>query len=226
MSITHPNFLTQVRSYAEVDSNVLTDTLIDQFIRNTELDIAGKVDYDDLRKYASSNFNANKRFLQMPSGFLYIRSLQVFADSNLTSARTFMQKKDTSFITEFNGSGATGQPKYYANWDDASVVVAPTPDQAYATQLNYVINPPHFDNTTNTFISTYQEALLLYGVLVETFSYLKGPMDMYNIYKTRYDKAIEAFSLQQTGKRRRAEYDDGVPRIVVPSPSPNTKKII
>jgi|TARA_R100001015_G_C4570997_1_gene129056 hypothetical protein len=226
MSITHPNFLTQVRSYAEVDSNVLTDTLIDQFIRNTELDIAGKVDYDDLRKYATSNFNANKRFLQMPSGFLYIRSLQVFADSNLTSARTFMQKKDTSFITEFNGSGATGQPKYYANWDDASVVVAPTPDQAYATQLNYVINPPHFDNTTNTFISTYQEALLLYGVLVETFSYLKGPMDMYNIYKTRYDKAIEAFSLQQTGKRRRAEYDDGVPRIVVPSPSPNTKKII
>ena len=226
MAITHANFLTQVRNYTEVDSNVLSDTLIDQFIRNTELDIAGKVDYDDLRRYATSNFNANKRFLQMPSGFLLIRSLQVFAGSALTTARTFMQKKDTSFITEFNGSGATGQPKYYANWDDASIVVAPTPDQAYATQLNYVIDPPHFDSTTNTFISANQEAMLLYGVLVECYGYLKGPLDMYNLFKTRYDKAIEAFSLQQTGRRRRAEYDDGVPRIVVPSPSPNTKKII
>jgi hypothetical protein len=64
--------------------------------------------------------------------------------------------------------------------------------------------------------------MLLYGVLVECFSFLKGPMDMYNLYKTRYDKAIEAFSLQQMGRRRRAEYDDGVPRIKVPSASPNT----
>ena len=47
MAITYSNFLTQIRSYAEVDSNVLSDTLLDQFIRNTELDIAGKVDYDD-----------------------------------------------------------------------------------------------------------------------------------------------------------------------------------
>ena len=57
MAITYSNFLTQIRSYAEVDSNVLSDTLLDQFIRNTELDIAGKVDYDDTRKYSTSNFN-------------------------------------------------------------------------------------------------------------------------------------------------------------------------
>ena len=49
MSITHANFLTQVRSYTEVSSNVLSDTLLDQFIRNVELDIANKVDYDDIR---------------------------------------------------------------------------------------------------------------------------------------------------------------------------------
>jgi len=54
MAITYSNFLTQVRNYTEVDSNVLSDTLIDQFIRNTELDVAGKVDYDDTRKYATS----------------------------------------------------------------------------------------------------------------------------------------------------------------------------
>jgi len=220
MAITYTNFIDQVRSYTEVDSNVLTDTLLDQFIRNTELDIAGKVDYDDLRRYATSSFNTNKRYLTTPAEFLIIRSLQVFADGTLTSDRTFMEKKDTSFITEFNGDGTTGQPKYYANWDDNTIVVAPTPDQAYAVQLNYIINPPHFTSSQSTFLAENQEAMLLYGVLVEAFSYLKGPMDMYNLYKTRYDNAIEAFALQQMGRRRRSEYDDGVPRVKVPSPSP------
>ena len=32
MAITYAAFLTQIRNYTEVDSNVLTDTLIDQFI--------------------------------------------------------------------------------------------------------------------------------------------------------------------------------------------------
>ena len=58
MAITHSSFLTQVRNYTEVSSNVLTDAIIQEFIRNVELDVAGKVDYDDLRKYATSSFTA------------------------------------------------------------------------------------------------------------------------------------------------------------------------
>lgn len=220
MAITYSNFLTQVRNYTEVDSNVLSDTIIDQFIRNTELDVAGKVDYDDTRKYATSSFTANKRYLVTPADFLIIRSLQVFADTTITSERTFMEKRDTSFISEFNGSGATGQPKYYANWDDSTIVVAPTPNIAYGVQLNYIVTPPHFDSSTTTYLSTYQESMLLHGVLSEAFSYLKGPMDMYNLYKTKYNEEVQAFAIQQMGRRRRAEYDDGVPRIKVDSPSP------
>ena len=75
----------------------------------------------------------------MPSDFLVIRSLQVFATSDLTSARTLWKKK-CKFISEFNGS-PTGQPKFYANWDENNIVVAPVPDQAYAVQLNYIITP-------------------------------------------------------------------------------------
>lgn len=220
MAITYSNFLTQVRNYTEVDSNVLSDTLIDQFIRNTELDIAGKVDYDDTRKYATSNFVANQRFIDTPANFLVIRSLQVFSDSTITSTRTFMEKRDTSFISEFNSTNTTGQPKYYANWDDNTIVVAPTPDIAYGVQLNYIITPPHFNSSTVTYLSQYQESMLLHGVLTETFSYLKGPLDMYNLYKTKYNEEVQAFAIQQMGRRRRAEYDDGVPRIKVDSPSP------
>ena len=70
MSITHANFLTQVRNYTEVDSNVLSDTLIDQFIRNIELDIAGKVDFDDLRAYNTSTTVASQRFVSMPEDMI------------------------------------------------------------------------------------------------------------------------------------------------------------
>jgi hypothetical protein len=222
MAITYSNFLTQVRSYTEVDANVLTDTLIQQFIRNTELGIAGAVDYDETRKYATSSFTANKRYLVMPADFLIIRSLQVFSTTDQTGTRDFMEKRDTSFISEYNSSGATGKPKYYANWDDDNVVVAPTPDQAYAVQLNYIIDPPGFTSTSTNYLSQYQESLLLHGVLTEAFSYLKGPLDMYNLYKEKYNEEIQAFALQQMGRRRRAEFDDGVPRIKVPSPSPNS----
>ena len=217
MAITHSNFLTQVRNYTEVSSNVLSDSQIQEFIRNVELDVAGKVDYDDLRKYANSTFTAGNRAVSMPSDVLVLRSVEHLDSSG---NRTFLEKRDTSFISEFNSSGATGQPKYYANWDDSTIVVAPTPNLAYGVQLNYIVTPPHFNSTTNTYLSEYQEAMLLHGVLSECFSYLKGPMDMYNLYKSKYNEELQSFAIQQMGRRRRAEYDDGVPRIKVDSPSP------
>ena len=215
MSITHANFLTQVRNYTEVDSNVLSDTLLDQFIRNTELDIANKVDYDDIRKYVTGSTGTQK-YLNVPDDCIVVRSIQVI--SSIT--RDFLEKRDTSFIAEFNPTDATGLPKYFANWDDKNILFAPIPDQNYDVQLNYIRDPEHFNSTTDTFLSKHQESLLLHGVLTECFSYLKGPVDMYNLYKSKYNEEIQDFALQQMGRRRRGEYDDGVPRIQVASPSP------
>ena len=220
MAITYTAFLTQIRNYTEVDSNVLSDTLLDQFIRQTELEVAGAVDYDDLRKYATANFVTGQRYLNRPGDELIIRSLQVFNTTNASGTRSFLEKRDTSFITEYNGSGATGLPKYYANWNENTFLVAPTPDNTYLCQLNYIIDPPHFTSTNSTYLAQYQDGLLLYGVLTQCFSYLKGPLDMYNLYKSKYDESMQAFALQQMGRRRRGEYDDGVPRVKVPSPSP------
>ena len=218
MAITHSNFLTQVRNYTEVDSNVLTDAIIQDFIRSVELDVAGKVDYDDLRKYATSTFTAGNRAVSMPSDTLILRSVEHIS----SGVRTFLEKRDISFISEFNGTGAQGTPKYFANYDDFNILVAPTPAAADTVQINYIKDPPNFTSTNNTYLSTYQESMLLHGVLSEAFRFLKGPMDLYNLYKTKYDEEIQNFALQQMGRRRRAEYDDGVPRIKVPSPAPNT----
>ena len=216
MAITHANFLTQVRNYTEVDSNVLSDTLIDQFLRNTELDIAGKVDYDDLRKYATTSTIASQRYLSMPSDLIYLRSVQI----TNSGVRDFLEKRDTSFISEFNPSETEAAPKYYANWDDQNIVLAPTPNSAYTIQINYIIDPPHFTSSNSTFLSTYQDQLLLYGVLAECFSYLKGPMDMYKLYLDKYNESTQGFAMQQMGNRRRGQYEEGVPRIPIQSPSP------
>jgi hypothetical protein len=222
MAITYTNFLTQVRNYTEVDSNVLTDSLLDQFIRNTELDIAGQVDYDDLRKYSTSNFTSNNRYVVLPADCILIRSVQHIASNG---NRTFLERRDTSFISEFNSTNATGTPKYWANWEDnvqqgPVILVAPTPSATDTVQINFVKDPPHFDSTTSTTLSKQHEQLLLYGVLREAFGFLKGPEDLYKLYSDRYNQSIQAFGLQQMGRRRRGEYDSGVPRIKIPSPSP------
>ena len=81
MAISYSDFLTQVRDYTEVDSNVLTDTIIQNFIRSVELDIAGRVDYDDLRKYSTSNFTASNRYVSLPADLTIIRSVQVIDGS-------------------------------------------------------------------------------------------------------------------------------------------------
>ena len=218
MAITHANFLTQVRNYTEVDANVLSDSIIQDFIRNVELDVAGKVDYDDLRKYATSNFTASNRAVSIPSDSLVLRSVQHISSGGV---RTFLEKRDTSFISEFNGSGTEGTPKYYANWDEFNIIVAPTPASADTIQINYIKDPPEFTSTNQTYLAKYQESMLLHGVLAEAFRFLKGPDNLYNLYQTKYTEEVQNFALQQMGRRRRAEYDDGVPRVVVPSPSPN-----
>ncbi len=225
MAITHANFLTQVRNYTEVSSNVLSDSIIQDFIKSVELDIAGKVDYDDLRKYATSNFTAGNRYVILPGDAIIVRSVQVIDSSN---NRTFLEKRDTSFISEFApNDSTTGTPKYYANWEDnvqqgSVILVAPTPATADTVQVNYIKSPPEFTSSTNTYLSTNQESMLLHGVLTEAFRFLKGPMDMYNLYEKKYNEEVQNFALQQMGRRRRAEYDDGVPRVQIPSPPPNT----
>ncbi len=218
MAITYANFLTQVRDYTEVSDTVLTDNIIQNFIRSVELDIAGRVDYDDLRKYSTSNFTAGNRYVSLPADMMIIRSVQVIDGSG---NRTFLEKRDTSFISEYNNDGATGTPKYWANWDEFNILVAPIPSSALQVQINYIIDPPQFTSTNTTFISTYQESMLLHGVLTEAFRFLKGPDNLYNLYQTKYTEEVQNFALQQMGRRRRSEFDDGVPRVVVPSPSPN-----
>jgi hypothetical protein len=124
---------------------------------------------------------------------------------------------------------SSGLPKYYGNWDANFWVVAPTPNSTFEITLAYVKQPVSITNTTQptatpaatngTYISNKYQDLLLYGCLVEAFGYLKGPADMLQYYLQAYQKALQSYAVEQMGRRRRDEYQDGVIRTPLKSES-------
>jgi hypothetical protein len=214
--MTYAELVQKIRDYTEVDANVLTSTIVDGFISDAEFRILRDVDSDNNRRYATANLVASNRFIDTPDNLLVIRSAQII-DSDGSSQpdnREFLEYRDTSFMSEYNPTGSTGVPKYYSYWDNDTIVVAPTPDATYTIQLNYILKDPGLSSTnTETYISKVFPNGLLYACLVEAFSFLKGPNDLLQLYEGKYKQVVEGFSIEQMGRRRRDEYQSGVPRV-------------
>ena len=214
--MTYTELVQKIRDYTEVDANVLTSTIVDGFIENAEFKILREVDSDNNRRYATANLITSDRFISRPAGLLIVRSAQIIDSdgSSQPNNRDFLQYRDTSFMSEFNPTEATGVPKYYSLWDEENIVVAPTPDATYTIQLNYILKDPGLSATnTTTYLSQNFPNGLLYACLVEAYGFLKGPVDMLQLYDKKYAEAVKGFSIEQMGRRRRDEYQAGVPRI-------------
>ena len=228
--MTFAELVQKVRDYTEVGSTVLTDAIVQSMIRDAEQRIFREVDADYTREYATANLNIGSEYLDLPAAAattasrtsIIVRSLLVFDTTQSPTTKEYLDKRDTSFIFEFNSTGATGVPKYYANWKETTIIMAPTPNAQYKVQLSYIYSPDALTSTnTETYLSKNAQDLLFNAVMVQAYEFLKGPMDMYKIYSDKYNVAIQSFALEQMGRRRRDEYTDGVPRVKIPSPSPN-----
>ena len=214
--MTYTELVQKIRDYTEVTSTVLTDTIVNGFIENSEFRILRDVDSDNNRRYVTAQMVASQRFIDTPDNLLVIRSAQIVdsAGVGVANDRDFLQYRDTSFMSEFNNLGVQGTPKYYSNWDENTIVVAPTPDQTYTIQLNYILKPDGLSSTVpTTYLSLNFPNGLLYACLVEAYGFLKGPNDLLQLYEGKYKQVIEGFSIEQMGRRRRDEYQSGVPRI-------------
>jgi hypothetical protein len=214
--MTYAELVQKIRDYTEVDSNVLTSTIVDGFISDAEFRILRDVDSDNNRRYATALLAASTRFITVPDNLLVVRSAQIVDSDGVGSAdnREFLEYRDTSYMSEYNSTGVTGVPKYYSMWDEEKIVVAPTPDANYTIQLNYILKDQGLSSTnTTTYISQKFPNGLLYACLVEAFSFLKGPNDLLQLYEGKYKQVVEGFSVEQMGRRRRDEYQSGVPRI-------------
>ena len=214
--MTYSELVQKIRDYTEVDANVLTSTIIDGFIENAEWRIFREVDSDNNRRYATANLITSQRYIDTPSDLLIIRSAQIIDSDGSSNPdnRDFLEYRDTSFISEYNPTESTGVPKYYGMWDDNTIILAPSPDATYTIQLNYILKDEGLSSTnTTTYLSKYFPNGLLYACLIEAFSFLKGPNDLLQLYEGRYKQVAEGFAIEQMGRRRRDEYQSGVPRV-------------
>ena len=227
MAYTLANLQDDIRNYTEVDSGVLSNTILTTIIKNAENRIYREADSDDNRFYATSNLAAGSRYVTIPSNLRFIRYVQL---TDADGDQTFLEKKDTSYMATFyNTPGtASGIPKYYANWDANYWVVAPTPNSTNLITLAYTKQPDSITTTTGvtppstngTYTSNKYQDLLLYACLVEAYGYLKGPVDMLQYYEGSFKRALQSYAIEQQGRRRRDEYQDGVIRTPIKSPSP------
>ena len=232
--LSYSDLVTNIRNYTEVDANVLTTAVLENIILNAQYRIMRDIPIDADKKQQTGNLVTGQETINAPAGCLYIRAIQVYdSTSATTGANEFLLKKDISFLQEYVPSTETskrGKPKYYAmfggatgNTDTTSgrMMFAPVPDTTYKFRVHYDVMPATLasDNTTN-YISLNFPNGLLYACLVETYGFLKGPIDMLTLYENKYKQEVEKFAAEQIGRRRRDDYTDGAVRIPIPSANP------
>ena len=242
---TYTTLTAAIRNYTEVDANVLTQDVIDEFIMSAEFRINQDCPMDSDRKVQEGTLVVDDNTINAPAGALFIRGVEVFNSiANSTGDGTWLEKKDQTYLSEYtdrltgtegdlSGQDVTGLPKYYAMFGGATnttdttsggLYIAPTPDQAYIFRIYYNKMPVGLgsgaDGNSDTYLSTYFPQGLLYACLVEAYGFLKGPMEMLTFYENKYKSSIQQFAGMQLGRRRRDDYTDGTVRIQVKSPSP------
>ena len=224
---------TQIRSYTEVDSNVLSDSVLENIILNAQYRIFRDVPIDADRKQQTGNLVTGQETINAPAGAVFIRAVQVYdSTSATTGANVFLQKKDVTYLQEYissTESAKRGQPKYYAMFGGATgesdttsgrMMFAPVPDTTYKFRVHYNAAPALLEGDNTSYISMNFPNGLLYCCLAETYAFLKGPADMLTLYENKYKQEVDKFGVEQIGRRRRDDYTDGAVRITIPSTTP------
>ena len=195
---TYTTLTTAIQDYTEVDSNVLTSTITDQIIENSELRILRDVPIDAYKKQSIGNLVTGQTTINVPAKTLFVKGVQVYnSTSAATGSNTWLEKKDETYLQEYiPEETSTGMPKYYAMFGGATGVtdttsgrlfLAPAPDTTYKFKIHYEAIPDGLSSgNTTTYISQYFPNGLLYACLVEAYGYLKGPMDMLTLYENKY----------------------------------------
>ena len=224
--ISYSDLRTNIRNYTEVSSTVLSDSVIENIVLNAEYRIFRDVPSDAYRTSTTGNLVTNQDFVNVPAGALFVRGVQVYDSTSVTTgANIWLEKRDVTFLEEYvSANTSTGKPKYYAMKGGAtgntsstsgSILLAPVPDSTYEYQIHYNRIPDKLEATDNetSFISLNFPNGLLYAALVEAYAYLKGPMDMLQLYEAKYKEEVQKFGGEQIGRRRRDDYTDGTVRI-------------
>jgi hypothetical protein len=189
------------------------------FITQAEKRIYNTVQLPNLRKTATTSLTASTPYFNAPNDFLSVYS---FAIVNANGSYTFLLNKDVNFIREaYPTPATTGTPKYYAIYGPQATVtelqfiLGPTPSAALATDLQYFAYPESIVTAANTWLSDNYDPVLLYGTLVEAYTYMKGEQDMVVLYNTKFGEALVQLKRLGDGLERQDAYRSGQVRIPV-----------
>ena len=211
MSFTKATLTTAIQDYTDNSETTFVNN-IPNFVKASEEKILKSVDLDYFRKNVTSALTTSDAFLTVPTDYLASFSLQI----TTSGSESFLLQKDVNFLREYTpASTTTGLPKYYARFDENNFILAPTPNSAYTIELHYFYRPASLtagaDGGT-TWLSTNAPFALLYGSLVEAYSFMKGEPDVLQNYNGLYSQYLER--LKDLGEAR--ENTDGY-RVGLPS---------
>jgi len=239
--VDYTTLFNTVKSYLQNDfpDTVFSDTAgtglavvtsaeqIDTFIKQAEERIYNSVQIPPLRRNATGVLSANNPYLSCPTDFMSAFSMAVVLNYN-TAAEDYqyLLNKDVNFLrAAYPSSKDTGVPAYYALFGptvnsgvvstELSFILAPTPDMGYTVELHYYAYPESIVTAGNTWLSDNYDPVLLYGTLVEAYTFLKGEADMFAEYKGKYAEAMSQLNRLGTGLERGDAYRDGQAKIRV-----------
>jgi hypothetical protein len=198
-------------------STVSSTTQINRFIKQAEQRIYNSVQFPSLRKNVTGTITANNQYLSCPDDYLSSFSLAIFSGAG---PYTFLLNKDVNFMREaYPTPTDTGTPKYYALFgptvtssiisNELSFILGPTPDATYSAELHYYYYPESITTAVTTWLGDNFDTLLLYGCLVEAYTFMKGEADLIQLYNQKYMEALGLAKRLGDGLERSDAYRSG-----------------
>lgn len=238
--MTYSELITAIQTYTEntfpsttlADGTVVSSTTqLNRFIEQAEQRIYNSVQFPSLRKNVTGSVTTSNKYLSCPEDFLSTYSLAVI---DASGNYEYLLNKDVNFIRQAypNPTTDTGLPKYYALFgptvntstitNELSFIVGPTPDASYSVELHYYYYPVSItvSSTGQTWLGDNFDTVLLYGSLVEAYTYMKGEQDIITLYDTKYKEALALAKRLGDGLERSDAYRSGQARVA-PLPQNN-----
>jgi hypothetical protein len=219
------NYAELVNAITSYTQNYESDFVanIPTFVEQAETRIYNTVQIPALRKNVTGVTTNGNKYLSCPSDFLSVFSMAVIDG---TGDYEYLLNKDVNFMRAAYPSASTaGLPKYYALFgptvtsniitDELSFILAPTPDAAYSVELHYYYYPESIVTANRTWLGDNYDPVLLYGSLVEAYTFMKGEQDMMTYYEKKYQDAMGQLNRLGTGLERGDAYRDGQAKIKV-----------
>ena len=208
MSFTYSSLKTAIQDYTE-NTETSFVTHLNDFIKISEERILKLVQLNEFKRNASGTTTASNQYLTVPSDFLAPLSLNI---SN-NSENVFLEYKDISFLETFHPSvSVTGVPRFYGVFDVDHLLLAPTPNANFSTVMHYFYRPDSLTaagDSGTTWLSENASVALLYGTLIEAYTYMKGEPDIMASYEKRFAEAIASLKIFGEAKEVTDHYTTG-----------------